>query len=264
KTEQSDLNLAIYGGSGDSPRPVIAPADVIECYTLTRRAFEVAEAFQTPVIVLLDFFLSNRFEDLPENIFTQFKANVFPRVTASPSESPFQRFAVTATGVSPAAFPGTPALQHAITGLEHSERGFPNYDGRNHRIMTEKRLRKLDTLRAAWPAPEEVGPTDSLDIGIVAWGSTIGAVREALLDPRIARVAAGGYFPRLMHPLQEEPLRAFSARCRTLVSVELNATGQFTQIVERTVHRPVARWCDVPAEPLSVEQLVSFLEGELA
>nr|HPQ40425.1 2-oxoacid:acceptor oxidoreductase family protein [bacterium] len=266
KTEQSDLNLALYGGSGDSPRPVIAPSSVMECYTLTRRALEVAEAFQTPVILLLDFFLSNRFEDLPVNTFASFKPGMFEAVTARKSDAPFQRYADTDSGISPVSHPGMKGLQHAITGLEHGPRGFPNYEGNNHRIMTRKRFRKFDMLRSAWPEPEPVGESGERDIGIIAWGSTIGSALEAIRDPRLSDARIGGYFPRLLYPLQTGPLAAFADRCKTLLVVELNAGGQFAACVEQVLHRKVSRLCDVPAEPMPVETIVAHtrrLLGEL-
>lgn len=259
KTEQSDLNLALYGGSGDSPRPVIAPADVRECYSMTRRAFEVAEAFQTPVILLIDFFLSNRFEDLPPDVFSTFKAGMFKPVVAEPSDTPYARYKATENGISPVSHPGMKGLQHAITGLEHDARGFPNYDGDNHRIMTRKRLRKFETLRSAFPVPETTGPEGRLDVGIIAWGSTIGSAREAMTDPALADARLGGFFPRLLYPLQMDPLIAFARRCRSLVVVEMNAGGQFANCVEQALQRNVSRLAEVPAEPIPVEQIISHI-----
>ena len=261
KTEQSDLNLALYGGSGDSPRVVLAPADVPECYSMTRRAFELAEAFQTPVLLLIDFFLSNRFEDLPAEEFNNFRSGLFERVTAQTGSEPYLRFVLTDSGISPVAFPGMKGLQHAITGLEHSARGFPNYDGDNHQAMTAKRIRKLDRLRTAWPEPEQCGDTGDLDLGIVSWGSSIGAVKEAIRNPQLAGLKIGGCFPRLLQPLQNEPLQQFSARCKKILVVELNGTGQMAGLVEQVTHREVIRLAQVPAEPIPVETIIQKALG---
>ncbi len=264
KTEQADLNLALYGGSGDSPRVVLAPANVPECYIMTRRAFEIAEAFQTPVILLLDFFLSNRFEDVDETVLETFEPGMFKRLTAEPvSGKPFERFRVTDNGVSPAAFPGMPGLKHAITGLEHTPRGFPNYEGDNHRAMTEKRRRKFIELQNAWPHPDVTGPKGQLSIGVLSWGSSIGAVREALASPELKGLSIGGCFPRLLQPLQTEPLKLFANRCDRLVVVELNSSGQLAGLIEQTTHKKAMRLADVPAEPPAVEQIVRYLTGVL-
>jgi 2-oxoglutarate/2-oxoacid ferredoxin oxidoreductase subunit alpha len=264
KTEQSDLNLALYGGSGDSPRVVLAPANVPECYVMTRRAFEIAETFQTPVFLLLDFFLSNRFEDVDETVFETFEPGMFERRIAEPvADTPFERFCITDNGISPAAFPGMPGLQHPVTGLEHTPCGFPNYEGDNHRAMTEKRHRKFIGLKDAWPPPDVIGPKGHLNIGVISWGSSIGAVREALASLELKGLNIGGYFPRLLQPLQTAPLNTFANRCDRLVAVELNSSGQLAGLIERTTHKEVRRLADVPAEPHAVEEIVRYLSGVL-
>ncbi|MBN1879019.1 2-oxoacid:acceptor oxidoreductase subunit alpha [bacterium] len=263
KTEQSDLYLAVYGGSGDSPRIVLAPADVTECYTLTRRAFEVAEAFQTPVIILMDFFLSNRFEDLPGSIFESFRSGVFEKIQAIAGDDPYLRFAITDSGISPVAYPGMKGLQHTITGLEHSPNGFPNYDGDNHRRMDAKRQRKIDNIRFAWPSPEEIGSPDRADAGIISWGSSIGAAMEAIRHPDLSGAAIAGFFPRLLYPIQDGALKQFSDRCAELIVVELNSSGQMAGMVEQITSRKVIRLAEVPAEPPAVESIVRQIQGVL-
>lgn len=263
KTEQSDLNLAAFGASGDVVKPVIAAANVAECYTLTRRAFEVAGAYQTPVILLIDFFLSNRFEDLPETTFDTHKDGLFEPILAKAGNSPYQRFEITDSGISPVAYPGTPGLEHAITGLEHTPDGLPDYDGPNHQMMNDKRLRKIDNLRFAWPDPEVIGPSGDLDLGVIAWGSTIGSACEALEHPDLSKYLLGGYFPRLIQPLQTTQLLTFARRCRKILVVELNSTGQLAALIEQVTHQPVARLTHVPAEPMPVEDIVASIQGEL-
>jgi len=242
KTEQSDLNLAIHGGSGDSPRPVIAATSVSECYELTIKAFEVAEAFQTPVILLLDLFLSNRMEDItwPAGELTTFGKYAEVRADAPADGGEYRRFALTETGVSPRAIPGTPGLYHAVTGLE----------------QTAKRHRKLETLLERWPAPTPEGDSGELDIGIVSWGSSVGAAQEAIGQLRAAGLKAAGLFPRLLWPLHAEPLRELSARARCLLVAEANYTGQFAALVRQALAREVIGVGRVPAEPLASSLIV--------
>jgi len=258
KTEQSDLNLAIHGGSGDSPRPVIAATSVSECYELTIKAFEVAEAFQTPVILLLDLFLSNRMEDItwPAGELTTFGKYAEVRADAPADGGEYRRFALTETGVSPRAIPGTPGLYHAVTGLEHDERGLPNYSPKVHAQMTAKRHRKLETLLERWPAPTPEGDSGELDIGIVSWGSSVGAAQEAIGQLRAAGLKAAGLFPRLLWPLHAEPLRELSARARCLLVAEANYTGQFAALVRQALAREVIGVGRVPAEPLASSLIV--------
>ena len=261
KTEQSDLNLAAFGGSGDSPRAVLAPANVQECYELVVKAFEVAEGFQTPVIVLIDFFLSNRMEDVAWSAVAPDRFGEYPQVLAEPGPEPYRRFTPTETGISPRAVPGMDGLFHAVTGLEHDESGFPNYSADVHETMTKKRYGKMETLARTWPPPEVVGPAGDLDVGIVSWGSTIGAAMEAIHTLEDQGIKAGGFFPRLMWPVQAESLRVFSERSRLLVVAETNYTGQYANIVERLVHRDITRACQVRAEPLPVADIEAAALG---
>ena len=125
KTEQSDLNLAVFGGSGDARRIVLAPTNVEGCYRCAGRAFELAEKYQTPVIVLLDLYLSNRLESVTGVGKTRFAPNLSKGLSARAPGVPYQRFALTDDWVSPRAIPGEPGGIHTVTGLEHNELGRP-------------------------------------------------------------------------------------------------------------------------------------------
>lgn len=264
KTEQADLNLAVFGGSGDSPRPVIAPARVEECYELVLKSFEVAEAFQTPVIVLLDFFLSNRMEDVVWGRVDPARFGVYKaRKARRKKGEAYRRYAFTETGVSPRAVPGMEGFFYTATGLEHDETGLPNYSPRVHQEMTHKRHAKLDALGRQWPAPETVGHRGKLDIGIVSWGSMVGSAMEAIEELAGMGIRAGGLFPRLMWPVNERALKAFSARSRRLITVEMNHTGQYASIVERVVKEDVFRLCRVHGAPLPSSEIVASVLGLL-
>ena len=125
KTEQSDLNLAVYGGSGDAKRIVLAPTNVEGCYRCAGRAFELAEKYQTPVIVLLDLYLSNRLESVAGLGKTTFAPNLSKGLAARLPGDAYQRFAMTDDWISPRAVPGEPGGIHTVTGLEHNEAGRP-------------------------------------------------------------------------------------------------------------------------------------------
>ncbi len=262
KTEQSDLNLAMLGASGDSPRPVLAPANVEECYTLVRKSFELAEAYQTPVIVLMDFFLSNRFEDLTPEDLDHDGYGSFPQLLAEPGPEEFKRYALTETGISPRSYPGMEGLYHAVTGLEHDESGRPNYEYDNHDAMTRKRYRKMDKLKEAFPPPETTGPDGDLEIGIISWGSTIGTARESIEILRKQGLRVGGFFPRLLYPFNTAALKAFSDRCKRLVSLEMNYTGQLTAVLRQNLNRDVESLCRVYSKPMPSEDVIAFLNGD--
>ena len=144
KTEQSDLHAAVFGGPGDSARIVIAPTTVLECYHYTLKSFQIAEKYQTPVIVLTDFFLDNRVENVVppsagEEDITD--GNIYP---AESERGGYKRYEVTESGISPRAIPGMEDFIFKATGLEHTETGIPDYTADNHMRMTEKRHRKIN------------------------------------------------------------------------------------------------------------------------
>jgi len=145
KTEQSDLHAAVFGGPGDSARIVIAPTNVRECYEYTVRSFQLAERYQVPVIVLTDFFLDNRVENVRVPRATEKQVadwNVYP---GDESRDRYRRYQNTESGISPRAVPGMKGYLFTATGLEHSEKGTPDYSPENHMKMTEKRHRKIQS-----------------------------------------------------------------------------------------------------------------------
>jgi len=232
---------------------------VKECYILTKKAFEISEAFQTPVIVLLDFFLSNRFEDVQSAEFNNDTFGEYKAAIAEPSDEPYLRFKITESGISPRAYPGMDGFFHAITGLEHDEKGFPNYEADNHLNMTEKRYRKLELLVRTWPAPECIGDEGELDIGIISWGSTIGAAKEAIIELQKKGLKTGGFFPRLLWPLHPDIFKDFSNRCKHLAVCEMNHTGQFANIVDQMTNRATHRVSRVYAEPMPTDDIINEL-----
>ena len=160
KMEQSDLSFALNAGHGDTPRMIVAPADVADCYSLMILAFEMAERYQMPVIFLSDQSLTARVESVDRSVFKpteiherlQFNGNgknganglsEAVAVGAEATEHSYGRYAYTASGISPISAPGAGAYTYVATGLEHDDRGHPNYEPENHIAMMEKRYRKL-------------------------------------------------------------------------------------------------------------------------
>ena len=177
---------AVYGGGGDSARIVIAPASVKECYHYTVKSFQYAEKYQTPVILLTDFFLHNRVESIDELSADADDIkdwNVYP---PEADNGNYRRYRRTESGISPRAIPGMEGFIFTTTGLEHTEKGLPDYTPSVHMQMTKKRHQKMQVALADLPAPEVHGPEGKLDVGIISWGSTFGSALEA------ARLAQNG------------------------------------------------------------------------
>jgi 2-oxoglutarate ferredoxin oxidoreductase subunit alpha len=229
KTEQSDLNIAIYGSHGDSPRVVLAPSTVEECFYLAIEAFNIAEACQTAVLILSDQFLGQRRETVSPFDLSGLK--LAQRFKPGTDElKGYKRYRLTDNGVSPFAVPGMDGGEHAATGLEHREDGSPSYDPDNHRAMTAKRWRKLELAKLDSVKPVRFGAADAL-IGIIGWGSTEGAVREAVSKANEEGLKVAALYPKLLNPLHTDIIEAFVRPLKKVVAVENNHSGQFAAIL---------------------------------
>jgi len=260
KTEQSDLHAAVFGGPGDSCRIVIAPTNVDECYHYTVKSFQLAERYQTPVIVLTDFYLDNRVENLPLPEATpEEKANwnVYPEESV---QGAYKRYLVTESGISPRALPGTEGYIFSATGLEHTERGTPNYTPENHTIMTEKRHRKIQGALADLPAPVEFFGRGQLDVGVIGWGSTFGSVLEAVNAVRMRGWNVGALKVTAIYPYHAEIIRAFMNRCKNVLIPELNYEGQLANLISHLYHKDVVRLNQVTGNPFPPSAIVAKIQ----
>ena len=250
KTEQSDLQAAVFGGPGDSARIVIAPTNVLECYRYTLRSFQLAEKYQTPVIVLSDFYLNNRVENvkLPE-VSKEDRAdgNVYP---GEADRGRYERYRPTESGISPRAVPGMEGFLFSATGLEHTERGTPDYSPENHMKMTEKRHRKIRSALADLPEPREFSAGGRLDVGVIAWGSTFGSAMEAAALARKQGLKVGALKMTSIFPLHGEIIRAFMDRCEEVLIPELNYEGQLANLIGCLHRKDVVRLNRTPGMPM--------------
>ena len=173
KSEQADLNMALYGLHGDAPHLVLGALDHADCILTTEWAVRLAEALQTAAVMLTDQNLAQSRVLIPEPRY-EIPA-IPPRLEARPAEN-YRRYALTPDGVSPMAIPGTPACQYVAEGLEHDERGKPSTAASDHLEQMDKRLRKLANFDFGdlWADIRGQGET-----AILTWGSSAAAAREA-------------------------------------------------------------------------------------
>jgi 2-oxoglutarate ferredoxin oxidoreductase subunit alpha len=241
KTEQSDLQAAVFGGPGDSARIVIAPTNVKECYEFTLMSFQLAERYQTPVIVLTDFFLNNRVEKV--NLTAASAAqradwNLYPDES---SRGRYERYKVTESGISPRAIPGTEGYLFDATGLEHTEKGRPDYSSEIHSKMTEKRHRKIQGALKDLPEPLEFSSGETMDVGVIAWGSTFGSALEAVLTGQREGMKVGALKVTSLFPYHAEAIRSFMKKCNEILIPELNYEGQLANLIGHLCGKEVVR-----------------------
>jgi 2-oxoglutarate/2-oxoacid ferredoxin oxidoreductase subunit alpha len=251
KTEQSDLQAAVFGGPGDSARIVIAPTNVKECYEFTLMSFQLAERYQTPVIVLTDFFLNNRVEKV--NLTAASAAqradwNLYPDES---SRGRYERYKVTESGISPRAIPGTEGYLFDATGLEHTEKGRPDYSSEIHSKMTEKRHRKIQGALKDLPEPLEFSSGETMDVGVIAWGSTFGSALEAVLTAQREGMKVGALKVMSLFPYHAEVIRSFMKKCNEILIPELNYEGQLANLIGHLCGKEVVRLNRTTGMPMS-------------
>lgn len=260
KTEQSDLHAAVFGGPGDSARIVIAPTNVTECYHYTVKSFQLAEKYQTPVIVLTDFFLDNRVENVPVPRATAEEVadgNIYPDEA---DRDAYHRFRITESGISPRAVPGMEGFLFAASGLEHTEKGNPDYSPDNHMTMTAKRHRKIQGALEDLPAPQSFFAEEVMDVGVIAWGSTFGAGLEAVHMARNEGMRVGALKITSLYPYHTNAIRTFMDRCAEVLIPELNYEGQLANIIGHLHRRDVKRLNRVTGVPLSPREILEQIK----
>lgn len=234
KSEQSDLNIAVYGFHGDADHVVVAPLGVADCLFTAQWAVHIAETLQTPVIVLSDQSIGQArvLIDAPPDV--SFLTQRKPFVETGEE---YQRYALTADGVSPMAIPGQAGGQYTADGLTHTQRGTPSSTRRDQSEQMDKRHNKIDAFDFGdyWGVSE--GDLES-DTVILTWGSLTGASREALdmlgSDCPSARLVS----LRQVSPFPTDALKKALAGAKRVLFVEQSYSGQF--------HRHVRSHIDLP------------------
>jgi 2-oxoglutarate ferredoxin oxidoreductase subunit alpha len=265
RTEQGDLLFMLHASQGEFPRIVLTPGTVEECFEVGWRAFNLAEKYQCPVIILIDNFLANSLRSIERADFN-FETVKIDRGELLTEEkldqlsTAYKRYAITETGISPRALPGHPKAVFVTCSDEHTEDGhFEDEDAKNRTKMVQKRLRKLETAVGEMRPPTLYGP-EPADITLIGWGSSYGPVREA-----VDRLNEGQSKVNFLHftdiwPFPEDKVRPFLESAKRLVAVENNATGQFACLLRACTGRRVdAKVLRYDGRPLSPEYILAGL-----
>jgi 2-oxoglutarate ferredoxin oxidoreductase subunit alpha len=222
--EQSDLNIAVYGGHGDSPRVVIAPSSVEDCFYSAIEAVNVARKYSTPVILLTDQGIATRIEAFKEPDLQKVVQDISPDYSAVTEHKPYDLSAP--DGVTRHIAPGTRVASGkypVVTGLEHDELGHPTGSPKLHVQMTAKRRNKLKKLATELPASVVYGAPEG-QVLLVSWGSAQGPVQEAVKAARAAGKAVSSLHIKYISPLPNDLDKIFEAFTHVFV-VELNDEG---------------------------------------
>jgi len=265
----NDLNQAFGASQGDFPRVIVAPRDAKDCFDSTVEAFNVAEVFQLPVILLSDLYLAEHRSTIdPDAISPDVKIDRGEWAPAHDGNGRFQRYRLTPSGVSPRARPGTPGLMHVAATDDHDERGVLISDEHTNaairRKMHEKRMRKMERVLEYLPAPRLEG-AENAAVTLVGWGST-----SAILEEAAARLTADGTPTNLLHikylyPFHGRQVRALLEGAKRTIVVEASYSGQFARHIRAetglTVDDVVTRY---DGEPLDPAYVVASVKERLA
>ena len=225
RTEQGDLNLAVFCGHGDIPRAVLTPGSMERAFRLTFEAFNLADEFQVPVFILTDQYLLNSFYNVPS--FDIKDLEVERHLVESGAD--YRRYEVTESGVSPRSVPGLGKGLVGTDSHEHDEVGHVQEDFELRPRMVDKRQRKRGCLLERVFEPVLSGPESYRNL-VVTWGSMYHIVEEALQKARLdgtAHLHFDQVFP--LHPGTAGHLE----KAEKVIAVEGNATGQFADLIRR-------------------------------
>ncbi|MDM5226136.1 2-oxoacid:acceptor oxidoreductase subunit alpha [Cytobacillus sp. NJ13] len=238
KQEQSDLMAMIYGTHGEIPKIVLAPSTVQEAFYDTAEAFNLAEEYQCPVIVLSDLQLSLGKQTVEPLDFSKVEIRRGKLVTEELPEIEnkgyFKRFEVTEDGVSPRVIPGMKNGIHHVTGVEHDETGKPSESAANRNAQMDKRFRKIENIKFNTPVHKNA-PHEESDLLIVGFNSTRGAIEEAMSRLEQDGIKVNHAQVRLIHPFPTDELLPLVKSAKKIAVVENNATGQLANIMKMNV-----------------------------
>lgn len=251
RTEQGDLDLVLYAGHGEFPRAILAPGSVEDCFHLARHAFELAEKYQGPVFILTDQFIADSHRAVVPFSLEELS---FVKAGADPDsiKTPYHRYAVTESGVSPRLLPG--ASQHLVIADsdEHGEDGHLTEDLSIRVRMVDKRLSKTKGLENEVLAPHYEGDPDP-DLLLVCWGTTLGSVLEAGSKLRSNGTRTAALHFSQVWPLCPEQFMNHLESSKQVVCIESNATGQFARLIMREtgfrIQKRLLRYNGLPITP---------------
>ncbi|MGC8479593.1 MAG: 2-oxoacid:acceptor oxidoreductase subunit alpha [Candidatus Micrarchaeia archaeon] len=238
KTEQADLLFVMHASQGEYPRIVVAPRDIDECFTIATQAFNLADKYQCPVIILMDLFISEHIETVDGFDFDSVKIERGKVVNSNQNGGRFKRYQYSEDGVSPRAFPGTAGTEFIAPSDEHDEYGdlvsdaFSGLDAYvDVRVkMHEKRMSKLESMLKFESYFVPNVENDSAKYFFVTFGSTTQATREAVAILKKKGVEFGIISFNYLFPLDKEKTLAI-LKDKKLIDVECNYTAQLAQVI---------------------------------
>ncbi len=235
RTEQGDLQFVLSAHHGDVPRAVLAPATVEDAFWLTVKAFNLAERYQLPVIILTDHYLATSYATVSGFDLSQVAIDRGELFSGKPEE--YKRHSVTESGISPRAFPGLSEALVVTDSDEHDEVGHYTECARTRTEQVDKRLRKMLGLRKDISPPELYGPKKA-ELTLIGWGSTYGALQESV-DMLNKEAKTNLLHFRELWPFPADSVGKILDDAKKTCIVENNATGQLAHLIRAETGREI-------------------------
>ena len=229
RTEQSDLKFVISASQGEFPRMVIALRNSKDAFYQTMRAFNLAEKYQIPVIILSDQYIGDASATVMP--FDPKKVQIAEPLEQHAGKDEYLRYKYTDSGISPRLIPGQTKHLVIIDSDEHDEKGWITESSEVRTKMVDKRMKKIEGLDRELQEPEFIG-SDSFVTLIIGWGSTWGPISEAIAllnkdeDGKYAALVFGD-----VYPLPDKLLQEKAKQAKRIINVEQNATGQLAGLI---------------------------------
>jgi 2-oxoglutarate ferredoxin oxidoreductase subunit alpha len=241
RTEQGDLEFVLYAHHGDFPRAVLAPATIEDAFWRTVKAFNLAEKYQLPVILLTDHHLAASYSTVdPFDLskVTIDRGDLYPQSKGDNPEE-YKRHQITKSGISPRAFPGQGKALVVTDADEHDEQGHMIEDAETRTAMVQKRLRKLFGLKKEIEPPQLYGPKKA-ETTLIGWGSTYGAIREAVDTLRKENMSLNLLHLNEIWPFPAETVADALDNAQNSYVIENNAVGQLVHLIRAETGKKVS------------------------
>jgi 2-oxoglutarate/2-oxoacid ferredoxin oxidoreductase subunit alpha len=230
-TEQGDMMFATHCSHGEFLRVIMAPGDAEECFYMTGAAFNLAEKFQVPVIILLDKYLSESHFSYERLNFKKIEVDrglLYTRNDVIPPD--FKRYEFKDSGISPRTVCGLEGAEHIANSDEHDEYGMSEEDSSNRKNMVDKRFKKVNKLIEEIPRPSFYGPEEA-EVTIWSWGSCKGPILEAMKALNIQEKKVNFIHFSFLYPFALDYVNEFIKKTNKNVIVENNKTSQLAKII---------------------------------
>jgi 2-oxoglutarate/2-oxoacid ferredoxin oxidoreductase subunit alpha len=232
RTEQSDLSFLLTASHGEFPRIVIAPRNAEDAFYKTTKALNIADKYQTVVLLLTDQYLADATITVPKYDLSKVTINRYiSKGEDLSSNEEYKRYKVTESGISPRLIPGNSKNQVVIVDSdEHTEEGHITESAQVRVEQMDKRFRKINSIKEDLEEPEYFGNED-IDILLIGWGSTYGALKESVNILNESGIKVGALSFGDVYPLPKENLNKYVRKAKKVINVEQNYTGQFGKLV---------------------------------